>query len=37
VLSSALDSLKASGKLKVSKSVFVNNVVKAALKENGLM
>ncbi|WP_139692563.1 hypothetical protein [Sporolactobacillus terrae] len=36
-VSVALDRLKASGKMKVSKSVFVNNVVKAALKENGLM
>lgn len=36
-VSDTLDSLKASGKMKVSKSVFVNNVVKAALKENGLM
>ncbi|GGL55957.1 hypothetical protein [Sporolactobacillus putidus] len=36
-VSVALDRLKASGKLNVSKSVFVNNVVKAALKENGLM
>lgn len=36
-VSAALDRLKVSGKLNVSKSVFVNNVVKAALKDNGLM